>query len=170
MYLEKVKARLEELHLAQLDKIIPCTEEEVRTLEQEVGLSLPAAYREFLLWMGHGTDGLLRGSDCLYEDLILLQRDAVGLMKEDDYPEPLPEDAFVFLMHQGYQFGFFRTSEGDDPPVYRYYEGADQSSITTIGPHFSEHLLSVVEDTAKIIENTANRRSAQAKNNPDFAE
>jgi len=35
----------------------PCTEEEVRALEEKLGQSLPAAYREFLLWMGHGAKG-----------------------------------------------------------------------------------------------------------------
>src|SRR5258707_14053477 len=162
MYLQRVKARLEELFIVRLDTIIACTEEEVHALEQEVGLLLPAAYREFLLWMGHGSGGLLGGSDFLYEDLILLQRDAAELMKEDTYPEPLPEDACVFLMHQGYQFGFFRTSEGDDPPVYRYSEGAEQSSITANAPHFSEFLLGVVEDTAKI-------RSNKVEDDPDAA-
>lgn len=35
----------------------------------------------------------------------------------------LPADAFVFSMHQGYEFNFFVICEGNDPPVYKYVEG-----------------------------------------------
>src|SRR5207248_219520 len=117
MYLDAVKTRLEKLQqrfpFVDPEKIVPCTEEEVRKLEQQVGLKLPQAYREFLLWMGHNGGGLLQGSDCFYQHLPRIQKGAVELLEEDGFPDPLPADAFVFLMHQGYQFDFFRVSEGD---------------------------------------------------------
>src|SRR6266851_6487960 len=126
MYLDQVKARLEDLHIVSTDEIVPCTEDEVHTLERQLGFSLPGAYKEFLLWMGHGAGILLRGSDCFYQHLPPLRTWAEELLEENNFPEPLPEDAFVFFMHQGYQFNFFRISEGDDPPVHFYGEWTKQ--------------------------------------------
>src|SRR6266481_1526061 len=79
MYLDGVKARFEELHLVRREKIIPCTEREIQLLEQQLGLPLPGAYQEFLLWMGHGAGGFLRGSDCFYDRLPPLRAWAAAL-------------------------------------------------------------------------------------------
>ena len=164
MYLDTVKARLEELHSVRLDKIFPCTEEEVSILEQKIGRALPAAYREFLLWMVRDIGGLFQGSECHYWDVILLQRAAAELMQEDEFSEPFPEDAFVFLMHQGYQFHFFRTGEGDDPPVYHYVEGQEEGgSIKMVYSHFSDFLLAMVEHHARITRYIASLQSKRLK-------
>jgi SMI1-KNR4 cell-wall len=52
-----------------------------------------------------------------------LQEEAVALLNYNNEDFILPTDAFVFSMHQGYEFKYFKTSEGDDPPVYQYVEG-----------------------------------------------
>src|ERR1051326_8785008 len=115
MYLEKVKAQVEELQGRHLiGQLVPCSEEEVHALENQLGRALPAAYREVRLLMGQRTGGLLGGTSWLYEDLEFIQDDALDLMRRDRFPVLLPPDAFVFLMHEGYQFAFFRLTEGDD--------------------------------------------------------
>jgi hypothetical protein len=148
MYLDRAKERLRTLNFVRSDEIVPCSEDEINALEYHLGLSLPQAYREFLLWMGHSGGGLLRGSDCFYKHLPHLREWAVELLEEDNFHEPLPDDAFVFFMHQGYQFAFFRLSEGDDPPVYYYHESTDQSSFVISHRSFSEFLIVGIEDEA----------------------
>ena len=152
MYLDKVKARVEELHIIRVEKMILCTEQEIRALEQKIGSSLPVAYQEFLLWMSRRSGGLLRGENWLYEHLEDIQLDAIELMRRDGFPVTLPADAFVFLMHEGYHFAFFRTSEGDDPPVYEYIETDAEIALKISSSHYSDFLLDVFEQEAKLIE------------------
>lgn len=123
MYLDKFKARLAELQHLFTDELLPCTEEQIHSLERQYGLTLPMAYKEFLLWGGVYAAGLLEGSNGFFDDLSELREGAEKLLERNEFPEPLPKDAFVFLMHQGYVFWFFTASEGDDPPVYSYEEG-----------------------------------------------
>src|SRR5215469_1269484 len=168
-YLEQVKARVDELHVLYPDRLVPCREEEVARLEQKIGRSLPEAYREFLLWMGHRTGGLWRGTHWLYEDLDAIQVDAVALMQQDAFPVTLPPDAFVFLMHAHYQFAFFRTSEGDDPPVYMYVETDEEIALKISNSHYSDFLLDLVEADQKVIEDIERRHPEKAKKDPYFA-
>ncbi|HBK96928.1 MAG TPA: SMI1/KNR4 family protein [Microcoleaceae bacterium UBA10368] len=123
MYLEKFKARFAELQHLFPYKLLPCREEQIYSLERQYGLIIPMAYKEFLLWGGVCAGGLLQGSNYSYDDLSELREGAEELLERNEFPEPLPKDAFVFLMHQGYVFWFFTASEGDDPPVYGYEEG-----------------------------------------------
>ncbi len=126
--------------IVSTDEIVPCTENEVRILERQLGFSLPGAYRKFLLWMGHGAGILLRGSDCFYQHLPPLRTWAEELLEENNFPEPLPEDAFVFYMHQGYLFYFVRVGEGDDPPVYFYSEAMDPRAFIKAHPNLADFL------------------------------
>jgi hypothetical protein len=73
--------------------------------------------------MGHSTGRLFPGSQWKYKNIIRLQTGAKEILERNSFPEQLPDDAFIFWMHQGYQFMFLRLSEGDNPPVYYYHEG-----------------------------------------------
>jgi hypothetical protein len=92
------------------------TEKEVSELESMYGVRLPPDYREFLLHAGWGADGLWVGSDYWLVRLPSLHDSAVELMA--DAGLEMPKGAFVFLMHQGYQF-FYLLPDG----VYYYLEG-----------------------------------------------
>jgi hypothetical protein len=111
MYLDMAKNRFQELYRFGYSTPIPCTKEEVEDLNKWVGHPLPEAYQEFLLWMGHSGGGFLNGSDCFYEHLKNIQVEAKELLREDHFPGVIPENAFVFFMHQGYQFIFFILNE-----------------------------------------------------------
>jgi hypothetical protein len=115
MYLDKAKKKEEALHQVGFEDLVPCTEDEIAFLERWLKRPCPQAYREFLHWMGYWGGGLFVGSDFFYERLMNMQEWARALLEEDHYPGELPEDAFVFFMHQGYRFYFFRFSEGADP-------------------------------------------------------
>lgn len=131
MYLDKFKSRFEAVKdlylgdkLSLSTELIPCTEEEILFLENRLQLSLPDAYKEFLLWGGRWARGFMYGSSFFFkDDFIDIQEVAVELLEDNQFPESLPADAFVFFMHQGYYFMFFRTSEGNNPPIYGYEDG-----------------------------------------------
>lgn len=151
MYLEKAKYREEDMHRVGDSQFISCTVEEVEEIETWLGHRLPEAYREFLLWMGHSGGGFLRGSDCFYYDLKSLWDNAQELLKEDNFPGELPENIFVFFMHQGYQFNFFYLDGDDDPPVFCYLEEEPvKTSFFQIYPRFSDFILTEIEGHIRI--------------------
>jgi len=93
-----------------------CDSSEVAKLEKKYAVRLPPDYREFLLRCGNGVDNLWRGSDYRIDMLSDIQEAAEELLSEANLS--LPDGAFVFFMHQGYQF-FFLTDDG----VYFFVEG-----------------------------------------------
>lgn len=146
MYLERVQQRHLVLQGLGYGKPIPCTGGEVQELEKALGHRLPEAYRAFLFWMGHSGGGFLRGSDCFYEQLRDIQIFAKELLEEDQFGGVLPEEAFVFFMHQGYQFNFFCFNEGEDPPVYVYREEIPvQTTFSRLYPTVSDFLVTEME-------------------------
>lgn len=172
MYLDKAKKRMEEINelkrqlkamgvedsaLGQLrlNEPQPCTEEEVKALEEKLGRPLPSAYREFLLWMGKGVgDGTFMSSEDFFvwnwereQDMLELARE---VLQDDQFPGELPEDAFVFFFSLSHAFCFFRLSEGDDPPVYLWVEGYTEFKKTD--EHFSDWLMKEIELHGKVVE------------------
>lgn len=74
--------------------------------------------------MGRSAGRFFNGTDIFYPRIVGMTDDAALLVSEDAAGIALPDDAFAFAMHQGYEVLFFRTSEGDDPPIYYYLEGS----------------------------------------------
>jgi hypothetical protein len=102
----------------------PATPQEVLALERQFGVMFPAAYKAFLLILGRdgGTDFV--GSDCTVRHLTKLREEAQELLRSSGSQFELPEDAFVFLMHQGYSFAYFQADgKTEDPAVFSYLEG-----------------------------------------------
>ena len=122
------------------NQLSPCSDLEIIQFEQQKGITLPSNYKDFLKIMGHGAGKFLRGSDCFYQHLPQIQEWAKQLLVENDFPEALPEDTFVFFMHQGYQFSFFRLSQGDNPLTYSYCEGQQEPYLVKSHDTFSDFL------------------------------
>jgi len=169
MYLERAKKKQEDLLHVGYNQPVPCTLQEVEELEQWIGHRLPEAYREFLLWMGHSGGGVLAGTNCFYGDLKRIQTGAKELLEENHFSGKLPGDAFVFYMHQGYQFNFFHLEDGDDPPVYYYAEeNPARAFFEQIYQRFSIFVLTEVEGHIAVKErmNATMARREQWKKRP----
>ncbi len=157
MYLDQARDALSKAGFVGSSEIHGCTPEEVRALEESIGHTLPLAYKEYLLWMGHGAGRFLAGSSVFYEDLPDRRESAEDLLNENSVSLGLPSDAFVFYGHQGYQFMYFRLSEGDNPPVYYYGEGEGMEAIALLYPRFSDFVLTEIEGHARLIRERAER-------------
>jgi hypothetical protein len=120
---EKVAAFITRYEAMGLEGV-PASPEEVAALELQLGKRFPAAYKAFLLILGRDGGSDFMGSDCTIRSLPELRGWAEELLRECGSRETLPENAVVFLMHQGYFFAYFLVDEGtDDPPVFAYQEG-----------------------------------------------
>lgn len=96
--------------------------------------------------MGHSAGRFFLGTDVFLKHLERdLTRGANELLARDGKP-PLPATAFVFGMHQGYQFTFFMLGENEDPPVEGYLEKGD---FYAVADSFSEFLVQAVGDTIR---------------------
>ena len=70
----------------------------------------------------------MQGSSVFFDEIFSLKQWAEDLIRDNDI-KSLPEYAFVFWMHQGYQLAYFKIDEGDDPPVYFFSEGNVSSAF-----------------------------------------
>lgn len=113
---------------------------EVAQIERELSLELPRNFREFLLAMGRSRGDLLCGSDFGADaGFAKLRKEAEELIRATPGAASLPDDAIVFLFHQGYAFAFVRATGADDSPVYEYAEG--EMDARQIAPSFASFLL-----------------------------
>jgi hypothetical protein len=105
------------------DHPLPCSQEEVAVLEQRRGLTFPAAYREFLLWMGKSAGApFLEGHEVFLSSLPL-NHAAQALLAEHHVETPLPDGAIVFALIPGQGFIFLQQNKlrnSADPEVYTY--------------------------------------------------
>jgi hypothetical protein len=100
------------------------TNQEAKGLESQYGVKLPPAFVAYLKLMGHDTDWLFLGTDASLHHLKQLRKWADNLLVHNGKPFELYPQDFVFLMHQGYQFMWFRADgSSEDPPVFYYLEG-----------------------------------------------
>lgn len=142
--MELIRKSLIESGLAHSEEIRGCTETEVEQLQTRLAVRFPKVYRDFLLQMGYSAGRLFIGSDVFYPRTGNLRTWADEMLRESECHLTPPEDAVFFLAHQGYVFFFFRTSEGDDPPVYRILEGEEKPQ--KMKDHLSVFLLDSVNN------------------------
>lgn len=117
----------------------PCADKDIAILEDIQGLKLPVSYKQFLAVAGRGADRYMTGSDWEYERLDVINKEAVPLLAFHGF-KALPDNAFVFWMHQGYQFAFFVCNENDDPTVFYYNETAGQTDFVQTYDRLSHYL------------------------------
>lgn len=120
----QLREKLILLGMAVPEQVIGCSLMEIEELKLRQGVKhLPACYRGFLNVMGRMAGKWLGGTDAFYPEILELKDWAKELLAENESRIQLPDDAFVFLMHQGYQFMYFLTGDcNEDPSVYYYTE------------------------------------------------
>ncbi len=111
----------------KLSPFVGCTNSEIESLERELQINLPGAYKEFLSVMGKSCGDFLLGYDYTYQTVFGLTRESQSLIAEDSSCDfRLAATDFVFISSQGSQFLFFDTGSGDDPPVQIFMEGLEK--------------------------------------------
>lgn len=120
---------------------IPASTEDIDSIKKISNKKLPESYIQFLEQMGAGTqNGFLIGNSCFVNELPHLKEWSKELLNENNFERHLTNNDFVFWMSQGYQFAFFKLDEGDNPPVYYYREGTNQSDFVKIAETFTGFL------------------------------
>jgi len=129
------------------NKLEPVTSSKIFLIEKEFKITLPEVYKQFLQLMGNGAGEYMRGSSVFYDEIFSLRKWADELVHENDI-EPIPNDAFVFWMHQGYQAAYFKLNEGDNPPVYYFSEGQESDGFKlkekSLSDFFASQLLFII--------------------------
>lgn len=104
------------------NRLRPITKLEIQEIEEKFQVKLPEVYKSFLKTMGKNAGSFMMGSSVFYPDILSLRDWANETLAENGI-SGLPENVFVFWMHQGYQIAYFKLDEGDNPPVYFFAEG-----------------------------------------------
>ena len=144
--------KLVDLDIAKPDDILGCTLEDIIEIQQyQEIIALPNLYKEFLIKMGKGAGNFLVHLKCFYPELLYLKRDMKADLLQPQLTEfKLPDDAFIYMTNQGYEFFYFHTNNDDnDPAVFHYTEG--DGSSREIKPikqwdHLSEYFRSEIEN------------------------
>jgi hypothetical protein len=147
-----LKAQIIDIGMATTDNVRGCTDEQISKLAAKFKVTLPESYKEFLKAMGVSAGDFLVGSDLYYADLPNFRRSAQRLLRRRGWPFHLRPKDFIFLNHQDYQFLFFDTTAGDDPPVLRYIEG--QVGPEEVDKHFSNWLVRCVQEECQLFDLT----------------
>ncbi|WP_444911673.1 SMI1/KNR4 family protein [Microbulbifer sp. PAAF003] len=111
----------------------------LKNLEKKYSIALPRKYNEWYNQGGHKVKSLV-GTDVDFPRLAELQEWARELLEEDNSNFKLPENSFVFLMHQGYQFMYFVCDGNENPEVWYYNEGDMEPAVKW--KSFSEYVQS----------------------------
>lgn len=90
-------------------------------IELEQGKVLPTIYKEFYAQCKKATPKKLIGTDLLHE-YPELNKWACEILEENQLDNFLEKDDFVFMMHQGYLFWYFKADGTDNPMVHGFNE------------------------------------------------
>lgn len=121
MYLDRAKEQFRQLLQIRGGRgdVKACPLQDVENFEKDLGVTLPKAYKEFLLWMGEG-GGVF--ADFEFELNYVRNSNwnsANRIIRHYGCHNNLPDDAVIILVFQDDDaFVFIRTSEGDNPPVH----------------------------------------------------
>lgn len=138
MYLDKLKNLVASLDGITSADILPCTQDEIDQLEQEMAVKFPAVYKEFLLWCGRKLGRVVWDDRFYYPFQPSMKEEAIEPFKLYQRGKSINlENVVVILTHEGSSYLFILTNEGDDPPVYLL---ENDGTVTLYFPHYSDYL------------------------------
>jgi hypothetical protein len=121
MYLERIKERFEQAP-TPLFKPEGVVLEQIVALETKMALRFPAAYTEFLEWMGGNASLLLNNGMCNFADLPTFNKEVAFVLWSygtDDAELSLSKTDLVFWKTaNSYRFYLIEARDNPDPPVY----------------------------------------------------
>ncbi|GAA3930314.1 hypothetical protein GO495_07425 [Chitinophaga oryziterrae] len=120
-------------------ELFPCSKVDIIEAEKYFNIELPLIYKEFLLVMGNGAGAFMRGSSVFLNELYDLKDGAIEIMHDNNLGL-LPDNAFVFWLHQGYQMAYFLIDGPSSLPVYYFGEGAGINEVKLIFERFIDFL------------------------------
>lgn len=108
-----------------------CSEAEIYEIMklQEVSW-IPDIYKAFLLVLGKTPIRLWSGSDYTFSRLKQMKQHAKELIKINNNPFRMAEDAFVFWGHQGYEYYYFLTEQHQEDPCVHFYTEVEYTHKT----------------------------------------
>ena len=92
------------------------------TIENKYHILLPECYKSFYGLCTNSIPAKLVGTDIWNNKRFDLNEGAIELLEEVGINNFLESDDFVFMMHQGYIFWYFKANGNPDPIVYCYFE------------------------------------------------
>lgn len=124
-------AELTTLGYLKPDTTIGCNDLEIQEIMKAQGVRrLPKIYEHFLRKMGKQAGSFLYGDEFLYLSLLDLKQELIEKLKITPTAKfELPERAFVFWMHDCYQFMYFvldDNDDNDDPRVFYWMDNMQE--------------------------------------------
>ncbi len=137
------------------------TEDEISSTENNLHCKFPELFREYLLKMGK-FNFIFDQQDIIdiseYPEMIIFLKECIEESNEECRDEEnfkpmeliIPENAIIFMQHQGYQYFYILPEDSPDPTIY----ALDEDEIRNLGL-FSESLLHFSETEKPISASTA---------------
>ena len=146
-------AVIREFHYKSIEPLLGaargCSESEVDELEKKLGFTLPAAYREYLLWMGKDYDGIFQGSDCFIDNVMDNNSWMPELLAENRITLDLPVNYLTFFMHQGYVAAWFAIPAEADPQCWYFGEG--DTEVPVLRGSFSSVIFTEIQSLLPVL-------------------
>lgn len=116
-------AELIEQHYQKLTTFVGFSEAEVAAVEGRLSIRFPSVFRCFLLEMGRSPGSLFCGSDLAdITEFEQFRTDASAMLSDTDPACELPDNAVVFLFHQGYTCLSIDACGGIESPILQWTE------------------------------------------------
>ncbi len=138
MYLQRAKRYYESELYGEFGAPRGASDREIMEVEGRLGRVLPAAFREYLRWMGNDFEGIFRGTDCFLRDVEANTEWLPSFLEECGVVFADTATVICFWCHQGCVAVWFHV-DGDvaDPECWGLTD--DGKPVRSVG-RFSEYI------------------------------